>query len=136
MTDKAENENVETGQAADAKASPSQPPPDSSPSPAAPVELHAVIDRIEDGDIAVLTLEDEAQTQMEVPLAQLPKQAAAEGDHLRLKFDTDTVTGERTTLTGIEAAPERRAAAADRIARMQERLARLSGTEGKKDFNL
>jgi hypothetical protein len=99
------------------------------------VEVHAVVDRIEDGDVAVLTLEDEAKSQLDVPRATLPEDANSDGDHLLLKFDVDTKSGERK-LKSIEAAPAARAAAEDRIKKMQERLARMSGADDKKDFKL
>ncbi|MCA1556899.1 MAG: DUF3006 domain-containing protein, partial [Acidobacteria bacterium] len=53
----------------------------------ASVEVRAVVDRIEDGDIAVLSLDDEAKTQLDVPRKRLPKDANSDGDHLLLKFD-------------------------------------------------
>jgi len=100
------------------------------------VEVRAVVDRIEDGDIAVLTLDDEAKSQLDVPRKELPEDANSDGDHLLLKFDVDGETGERTVLKSIKAAPAARAEASDRIKKMQERLARLSGAEDKKDFKL
>jgi hypothetical protein len=99
------------------------------------VEVRAVVDRIEDGDIAVLSLEDEARSQLDVPRAQLPDDANSDGDHLLLKFDVDAGSGERT-LKSVKAAPRARASAEDRIRKMQERLARMSGAADKKDFKL
>jgi hypothetical protein len=99
------------------------------------VEVRAVVDRIEDGDIAVLVLEDEAKSQLDVPRQRLPEGANSDGDHLLLKFDVDTETGERK-LKSIKAAPQARASAEDRVKKMQERLARMSGAENKKDFKL
>ncbi|HZG50666.1 MAG TPA: DUF3006 family protein [Pyrinomonadaceae bacterium] len=99
------------------------------------VEVRAVVDRIEDGDIAVLSLDDEAQSQLDVPLRRLPAAANSDGDHLLLKFDVDRESGERT-LKSIKAAPAARASAEDRIKKMQERLARMSGAADKKDFKL
>ncbi|HLL16803.1 MAG TPA: DUF3006 family protein [Pyrinomonadaceae bacterium] len=99
------------------------------------VEVRAVVDRIEDGDIAVLSLEDEAKSQLDVPRKQLPEGANSDGDHLLLRFDVDAKSGERT-LKSIKAAPQARAAASDRIKKMQERLARMSGAADKKDFKL
>lgn len=109
---------------------------DQTPERAESVEVRAVVDRIEDGDIAVVILDDEAQSQLDVPRGQLPEDANSDGDHLLLKFHVDAGSGERTTLKSIEAAPAARAAAADRIKKMQERLARMSGAEDKKDFKL
>ncbi|MDQ1559310.1 MAG: hypothetical protein QOD32_2370 [Pyrinomonadaceae bacterium] len=99
------------------------------------VEVRAVVDRIEDGDIAVLSLDDEAKTQLDVPCKQLPEDANSDGDHLLLKFDVDSKSGKRT-LTSIKAAPGARADAEDRIKKMQERLARMSGAGDKKNFKL
>lgn len=99
-------------------------------------EVRAVVDRIEDGDIAVLSLDDEAKSQLDVPSEQLPEGANSDGDHLILKFDVDAKSGERTALKSIKAAPQARAAASDRIKKMQERLARMSGAPDKKDFKL
>jgi hypothetical protein len=101
----------------------------------AEVEVRAVIDRIEDGDIAVLSLEDEERSQLDVARARLPEGANSDGDHLLLKFDVDAESGART-LKSIEAAPQGRAEASDRLKKMQERLARLSGAADKKDFKL
>ena len=99
------------------------------------VEVRAVIDRIEDGDIAVLSLEDDERSQLDVPHARLPEDANSDGDHLLLKFDVDAASGARA-LKSIEAAPQGRAEASDRLRKMQERLARMSGAADKKDFNL
>ena len=46
------------------------------------VEVNAVIDRIEDGAIAVLSLDDEKRSQIDLPIAQLPV-GASDGEHLR-----------------------------------------------------
>jgi Protein of unknown function (DUF3006) len=100
------------------------------------VEVRAVVDRIEDGDIAVVILEDEAESQLDLPREQLPEDANSDGDHLLLKFDVDPKSGERTTLKSIKAAPAARAEASERIKKTQERLARLSGTDDKKNFKL
>ena len=99
------------------------------------VEVRAVVDRIEDGDIAVLSLDDETKSQLDVPRARLPKNANSDGDHLLLRFDVDTESGKRT-LKSIKAAHAARRAAEDRIKKMQERLTRMSGAEDKKDFKL
>ena len=99
------------------------------------MEVRAVVDRIEDGDIAVLSLDDEAKSQLDVPRKRLPEDANSDGDHLLLKFDIDKESGERK-LKSIKAAPEARASAEDRVRKMQERLARMSGATDKKDFKL
>jgi hypothetical protein len=102
----------------------------------ASVEVHAVVDRIEDGDIAVLTLDDETESQLDLPRGALPKDANSGGDHLLLKFDVDRESGERT-LKSIKAAPQARDEASERIKKMQERLARMGGaSKGKKNFKL
>ena len=95
------------------------------------VELRAVVDRVEDGGVAVLSLEGRKST-LDVPLARLPE-GTADGDHLRLTFD-----GEPSASTLKKATADRlaRSSAEDRIKQMQERLERLSGTAGKKDFKL
>jgi hypothetical protein len=108
---------------------------DNSPERAESVGVRAVVDRIEDGEIAVIILDDEAKSQLDVPRRELPPDANSDGDHLMLKFDVDAESGERT-LKSIKAAPAERSAAEDRIKKMQERLARMSGAEGKKDFKL
>src|SRR5688572_9927562 len=93
------------------------------------VEVRAVVDRIEDGDIAVLSLEDEDESQLDVPRARLPEDANSDGDHVVLSFDVDDESGERT-LKSIKPAPAARASAEDRI---KARLARMSGADDKKD---
>ncbi|HJR07560.1 MAG TPA: DUF3006 family protein [Pyrinomonadaceae bacterium] len=108
---------------------------DHSKEDSASVEVHAVVDRIEDNDTAVLTLDDEARTQLDVPRGALPEDANSDGDHLILKFDVDAKSGERK-LKSVRATPAARRAAEDRIKKMQERLARMSGADDKKDFKL
>jgi hypothetical protein len=95
------------------------------------VEMRAVVDRVEDGDVAVISLEGRKPT-LDVPLSHLPA-GTSDGDHLRLTFD-----GEPSARTLKKASLDRkaRAAAEDRVKRMQERLEKLGGTEGKKDFKL
>jgi hypothetical protein len=95
------------------------------------VEVRAVIDRVEDGGVAVLSLEGRKST-LDVPLARLPE-GASDGDHLRLTFD-----GEPSASTLKKASIDRnaRAAAQDRVRQMQERLEKLSGAADKKDFKL
>jgi hypothetical protein len=102
----------------------------------ASLEVRAVVDRIEDGEIAVLSLDDEAQTQLDIPLKQLPKDANSDGDHLILTFDVTEGKDDERTIKSIKAAPAARASAEERIKKMQERLARMSGAEDKKDFKL
>jgi hypothetical protein len=99
------------------------------------IEVRAVVDRIEDDDVAVVILEDEAKSQLDLPRKRLPEGANSDGDHLLIKFDVDAESGERK-LKSITPAPAARADAEERIRKMQERLARMSGTEDKKDFKL
>lgn len=95
------------------------------------VEVRAVVDRVEDGGVAVLSLEGHKST-LDVPLSRLPK-GTADGDHLRLTFD-----GEPGADTLKKASHDRdaRASAEDRVKKTQERLEKMSGTADKKDFKL
>lgn len=95
------------------------------------VEVRAVIDRVEDGSVAVLSLEGRKST-LDVPLARLPE-GASDGDHLRVIFDGEPSA---RTLTKASLDHGARASAEDRVKQMQERLEKLSGTAGKKDFKL
>jgi hypothetical protein len=95
------------------------------------VEVRAVVDRLEDGGVAVLSLEGRKST-LDVPLARLPA-GTSDGDHLRLTFDGEPAAG---TLTKASLDRGARTSAEDRVKQMQERLERLSGTAGKKDFKL
>ncbi len=97
-------------------------------------EVRAVVDRIEDGAIAVLMLDDEAKTQIDVPLAQLPD-GTTDGDHLRLTLRVNPNGDERTLVKAV-LDKKSRAVATERVSQMQERLARLSGTDDQKDFKL
>lgn len=96
-----------------------------------PREVAAVVDRIEDGRIAVLSLGDGKQL-LDLPLARLPA-GTEDGDHLRLTFD-----GEPSEQTLKRAVKNRRsrADAAERVRKLQERLEQRSGPQGKKDFKL
>ena len=94
-------------------------------------EVSAVVDRIEDGGVAVLSLGDGKKT-LDVPLSRLPD-GAADGDHLRLTFDGEPGAD---TLKRVSKDEGSRAAAAERVSKMQERLERLGGAQGKKDFKL
>ena len=94
-------------------------------------EISAVVDRIEDGDVAVLSLGDGDQT-LDLPLSRLPE-GTADGDHLRLTFD-----GEPSEKTFTRAVRDRqsRADAGERVRKLQERLEKSGGAQGKKDFKL
>lgn len=84
-------------------------------------ELEAVIDRIEDGGMAVLVFGDAGDAAVDFPVALLPE-GASDGDHLRIS---------------ITLSPASRADAEDRVRAMQERLEKRSGTTpGQKDFKL
>lgn len=82
--------------------------------------IHAVIDRIEDGGMAVLFVGDDEKTQIDLPVSLLPE-GVSDGDHLRI-----TITPDR----GL------RAAAAARVKKLQEQLSQESGTQEQKDFKL
>lgn len=82
--------------------------------------IHVVIDRIEDGAVAVLLVNDDGKTQIDFPLRLLPE-GVSDGDHLRI-----TVTRER----GL------RAAAEDRIKKLQDQLTQAGGAKEQKDFKL
>ncbi|MCA1626802.1 MAG: DUF3006 domain-containing protein [Acidobacteria bacterium] len=95
----------------------------------------AVIDRIEDGEIAVVIVEDKEQSQIDLHVSRLPADARDDGDHLLLTFEFGSDDKTRT-LKKIEAAPQSRAAAEERVTSLQQRLEKLSGTAGQKDFKL
>ena len=83
--------------------------------------IHAVIDRIEDGGTAVLLVDDDEKTQIDLPVHLLPE-GAADGDHLRI-----TITPDR----------ESRASAAERVKKLQAELSQTSDAQGEqKDFKL
>ncbi len=81
--------------------------------------VRAVIDRIEDNGIAVLTIGDN-KTTIDVPVAALPE-GVGDGDHLQLKFSLDK---------------DAKASAEDRIAKLQQQMEQSSGTTGQKDFKV
>lgn len=82
--------------------------------------IHAVIDRIEDGGVAVLLLDDDKKTQVDFPASLLPD-GSSDGDHLRITISRDAPL---------------RAAAEERVKKLQERLTRAGGDEEQKDFKL
>ncbi len=83
--------------------------------------IHAVIDRIEDGGMAVLLVDDDEKTQIDIPVHFLPE-GAADGDHLRI-----TITPDRAS----------RASAAERVKKLQEQLTQTSDGQGEqKDYKL
>lgn len=95
------------------------------------VEVAAVVDRVEDGDVAVLSLGD-GKRLLDLPLSRLPE-GTTDGDHLRLTFD-----GEPSERTLKRAVKDRRARAdaGERVRKLQERLEKSGGAQGKKDFKL
>lgn len=94
-------------------------------------EISAVVDRIEDGDVAVLSLGDGDQT-LDLPLSRLPE-GTTDGDHLRLTFNGRP---SEKTLTRAVQDRQSRADAAKRVRELQERLEKKGGAQGKKDFKL
>ena len=86
------------------------------------IEFHAVVDRIEDGDWAVVYAGDEEDMQFDLPVALLPRAAREGGAHLRVRITIDE---------------ESRAAAEERTRAQLERLMKKSSAaRGKKDFKL
>lgn len=83
-------------------------------------QTHAVIDRIEDGGMAVLLVGEDGRTQVDVPVSLLPGGASG-GDHLLLTIAIDSSSRTR---------------ARARIKGLQEELKQQSGAEDKKDFKL
>jgi hypothetical protein len=69
-------------------------------------EFRAVIDRIEDNDMAVILLGDDEKAQLDLPVSFLPKDAS-DGDHLRITITLDE---------------ESRDAMQDKIRNLQEEL--------------
>ncbi len=84
------------------------------------VELHAVVDRVEDDRIAVVLLGDDEKIAVDIPLALLPEEAT-DGAHLRI----------RITLDG-----DSRKSAEARIKDLQDKLQKKSGTKDQKNFKL
>lgn len=93
---------------------------DDKPKRGAARQIRAEIDRIEDGDVAVLLVGDDGKTQLDVPLSLLPEGAAG-GDHLRITITLDK---------------ESRDAATRRVKRLQDKLAAKGGAQAEKDFKL
>ena len=82
--------------------------------------IHAVIDRIEDNEMAVVYLGDDEENQIDLPVSFLPE-GAEEGDHLRINITLDK---------------ESRGAAQDRVRKLQEELKKRAAPPGQKDFKL
>lgn len=87
---------------------------------ASSTQIHAAIDRIEDGGLAVLVVGDDEKTQIDIPLELLPE-GVSDGDHLRITISIDKGS---------------RDAAASRVKSLQEKLMQQSGTQDQKDFKL
>jgi hypothetical protein len=68
--------------------------------------FHAVIDRIEDNEMAVIFLGDDEKAQIDLPVSFLPANAG-DGDHLRITITLDE---------------ESRDAMQDRIRKLQDEL--------------
>jgi len=94
--------------------------PDDQQKGASSTSIHAVIDRIEDNDIAVILVGDDEREQIDLPVALLPD-GASDGDHLRLTIRLD---------------PESRSAAEEKVKKLQDELEKRSGTKGQKNFKL
>ncbi|MGI8565153.1 MAG: DUF3006 domain-containing protein [Pyrinomonadaceae bacterium] len=83
-------------------------------------KVRGVIDRVEDGGMAVVLVGDDEETSIDVPLALLPE-GAGDGDHLTITFTLNK---------------ESRAEAEERVKALQERLSKRSNTGEKKDIKL
>jgi hypothetical protein len=79
----------------------------------------AVVDRIEDGGVAVLHVGEDEETQVELPASLLPE-GAESGSHILINVSLDEAS---------------RKAAEDRVKALQERLEKRGG-EGQKNFKL
>ncbi len=73
---------------------------------ARPVKIHAVIDRIEDNDMAVILLGADEKAQVDFPVSLLPN-GATDGDHLSITIKIDEAS---------------RASMAERIKTLQQEL--------------
>ncbi len=82
--------------------------------------VHAVVDRIEDGRIAVLLVGDDEKLTLDVPLVMLPPEAS-DGDHLTIKFSIKRSS---------------KARAQERISKLQQKLGQRGGDGGNTHFKL
>jgi hypothetical protein len=80
----------------------------------------AVVDRIEDGRVAVLHVGEDEETKVEVPASLLPEGAEG-GSHLVINVSLDEAS---------------RKASEDRVKALQERLEKRGGGGGPKNFKL
>ena len=83
-------------------------------------QFRAEIDRIEDNKMAVLMINDDGETQLDIPLKFLPE-GAADGDHLRISISLDKGSRRET---------------AARVKKLQDKLAEAGGSQEQKDFKL
>jgi hypothetical protein len=74
--------------------------------------IHAVIDRIEDNDMAVILLGDDENYQIDLPVSFLPT-SATDGDHLRITIKLDDESRDSTQ---------------DKIRKLQEELLNRSNS--------
>ena len=79
----------------------------------------AVVDRIEDGGVAVLHVGEDEETKVELPASLLPE-GAESGSHLVLNISLDETS---------------RKEAEERVKALQERVEKRGG-EGRKNFKL
>jgi hypothetical protein len=82
--------------------------------------IHAVIDRIEDNEMAVVYLGDDEENRIDLPVSFLPE-GAEDGDHLRITITLDK---------------ESRGQAEDRARKLQEELKKRAAPPGQKNFKL
>ncbi len=82
--------------------------------------IHAVVDRIEDNEMAVILLGPEERDQIDLPRRFLPE-GASDGDHLTITITLD---------------PESRASAEEEVRRLQDELEKRSASKGQKNFKL
>jgi hypothetical protein len=83
-------------------------------------QVRAVVDRIEDNEMAVLLVGDDGKTQLDVPLALLPE-GISDGDHLRITFSLDKASKDETGA---------------RVKKLQDKLAQAGDAVEQKDFKL
>jgi nucleotide-binding universal stress UspA family protein len=84
------------------------------------VRTRAVVDRVEDGELAVVLVGDEENFSIDLPVSMLPEGAEA-GSHLRITVSLDE---------------DSRRAADERVNALQERLEKRGGSQGQKTFKL
>ncbi|HVF86204.1 MAG TPA: DUF3006 domain-containing protein [Pyrinomonadaceae bacterium] len=83
-------------------------------------KVRGVIDRVEDGGMAVVLVGDDEETSVDIPLALLPE-GASDGDHLMITFTLNK---------------ESRDEAEDRVKALQERLSKRGDAGEKKEIKL